>query len=552
MACEELRPYLRRELGWPLTELGRIRLHKGDIAGAEEALLAAHRAGWDPAARSRAGAAGPRRRGHRGRLHPRRARAPVAGALEGAATEHRPAARAAARGAGRDRDRGRRHRPGPIGRRRAGARRRPIREQGAGRRRRPRSRKGAARRRRRGGRGTVLRPKRCDSGTKSAPRTRRRSHASASPKPTAPAAASTGPTWSAKRPARSSTGSKPRRRWPHRRTSSTTTHRRAAGRERQRLSSRGRLLVGDLRRAHRPRARPQGHALPRAAPRRSRPGVPRARPRRRRDRQRRAGRQRPTAGLPRSALGDAGEMLDARAKDAYRRRLAEIDDDIEQARAIGDTERAAQADAERDFLVRELVARGRPGWSRSTSRIRVRARPSRRDPRGPPGDQPGSASTIPSSASTSTAPSAPARIAPTIPTPAPRRLEALSLIQRSAGSRLPARAGTVGSWATCRHERRFEELDRRPTPMGEISLRRRLEPTLHVDVYEVEARRRVPHVEPVHRGRDRAGPARSGRRSPATDLDVVVGGLGLGLHRPGRARGPAGRARCTSSRRWPR
>ena len=48
VACQELRPYLRRELGWPLNELGRIRLHKGDIAGAEEALLAAHRAGWDP------------------------------------------------------------------------------------------------------------------------------------------------------------------------------------------------------------------------------------------------------------------------------------------------------------------------------------------------------------------------------------------------------------------------------------------------------------------------------------------------------------------------
>lgn len=48
VACEELRPYLRRELGWPLAELGRIRLHRGDIAGAEEALMAAHRAGWDP------------------------------------------------------------------------------------------------------------------------------------------------------------------------------------------------------------------------------------------------------------------------------------------------------------------------------------------------------------------------------------------------------------------------------------------------------------------------------------------------------------------------
>ena len=47
-ACEELRPYLRRELGWPLTELGRIRLRKGDLDGAEQALLAAHEAGWDP------------------------------------------------------------------------------------------------------------------------------------------------------------------------------------------------------------------------------------------------------------------------------------------------------------------------------------------------------------------------------------------------------------------------------------------------------------------------------------------------------------------------
>src|SRR5215218_5379971 len=48
MACEELRPHLRRELGWPLSELGRIRLHRGNVAGAEDALLAAHRAGWDP------------------------------------------------------------------------------------------------------------------------------------------------------------------------------------------------------------------------------------------------------------------------------------------------------------------------------------------------------------------------------------------------------------------------------------------------------------------------------------------------------------------------
>jgi tetratricopeptide (TPR) repeat protein len=47
-ACGELRSHLGRELGWPLSELGRIRLHRGDVTGAERALLASHHAGWDP------------------------------------------------------------------------------------------------------------------------------------------------------------------------------------------------------------------------------------------------------------------------------------------------------------------------------------------------------------------------------------------------------------------------------------------------------------------------------------------------------------------------
>jgi tetratricopeptide (TPR) repeat protein len=46
-ACDELRPYLRLEFGWPLTELGRIRLRRGDPVGAREALTAAREVGWD-------------------------------------------------------------------------------------------------------------------------------------------------------------------------------------------------------------------------------------------------------------------------------------------------------------------------------------------------------------------------------------------------------------------------------------------------------------------------------------------------------------------------
>ena len=82
-----------------------------------------------------------------------------------------------------------------------------------------------------------------------------------------------------------------------------------------------------------------------------------------------------TADLPHSAIGDAGEILDAQAKDAYRRRLAEIDDDIEQARAVGDAERAAQADIERGFLVRELArAFGLSGRGRRAASASERAR----------------------------------------------------------------------------------------------------------------------------------------------------------------------------------
>ncbi|WP_277452135.1 hypothetical protein [Janibacter sp. DB-40] len=47
-ACAELRPWMRREFGWPLTELGTIRLRRGDVSGAMEAFDAAEHHGWAP------------------------------------------------------------------------------------------------------------------------------------------------------------------------------------------------------------------------------------------------------------------------------------------------------------------------------------------------------------------------------------------------------------------------------------------------------------------------------------------------------------------------
>jgi spermidine synthase len=75
---------------------------------------------------------------------------------------------------------------------------------------------------------------------------------------------------------------------------------------------------------------------------------------------------------------------------------------------------------------------------------------------------------------------------------------------------------------------RFEELDWSETRMGVISLRRRIEPSLKVDVYEVKLGDEflmsslftVAEVELARLGLAQA--------VVDTDLDVVVGGLGLG------------------------
>jgi spermidine synthase len=74
---------------------------------------------------------------------------------------------------------------------------------------------------------------------------------------------------------------------------------------------------------------------------------------------------------------------------------------------------------------------------------------------------------------------------------------------------------------------RFEELAWRATPIGEISLRRRRDPQLHVDVYEVKVGDEFLMSSLFTVAEEEL--ARLGLAAlPGDDLDVVVGGLGLG------------------------
>jgi len=73
----------------------------------------------------------------------------------------------------------------------------------------------------------------------------------------------------------------------------------------------------------------------------------------------------------------------------------------------------------------------------------------------------------------------------------------------------------------------FEELDFRPTPMGVLTLRRRRRPMSDVDVYEIKLGDEFLMSSQFTRAEielARLGLALTGRG----DLDVVVGGLGLG------------------------
>jgi hypothetical protein len=74
-------------------------------------------------------------------------------------------------------------------------------------------------------------------------------------------------------------------------------------------------------------------------------------------------------------LGDAGPLLDATAKAAYRARLTELGAELEAAEGGNDPARAARACAERDFLVAELArAVGLGGRDRRAASHAERAR----------------------------------------------------------------------------------------------------------------------------------------------------------------------------------
>ena len=75
--------------------------------------------------------------------------------------------------------------------------------------------------------------------------------------------------------------------------------------------------------------------------------------------------------------------------------------------------------------------------------------------------------------------------------------------------------------------RLFEELDRQATSMGDISVRRRLDPVLQADVYEVKLG--DEHLmSNVFTAAEIALADLALDAVDGTDLDVVVGGLGLG------------------------
>ena len=375
MACEELRPHLRRELGWPLNELGRIRLHKGDVAGAEDALLIAHRAGWDPQpglalVRLAQGdvltaAASVRDALERPLRLPSKERPPNTDLQRAPLLEAQVEIEIAAGDISRARSaadelelvaarfdskaflasaalaRGRvrlAHGDAPGAEQSLSEAVRLWNEVGA-----PYE---AARAR------MSLAEAHAASGSEHRAVLERQAARTilekiqATPSMPPPIHVQNYELLDEKPVANVNVFRREGDYW-----SVIFDGHTAHVRDLKGMRYLGRLLAEPGR---------EFHVLDLAAAETGR-GTP-------------AGRGH-AGDLPRSAFGDAGEILDARAKEAYRRRLAEIDEDIEQARASGDAERAAQADAERGFLVRELArAFGLTGRGRRAASASERAR----------------------------------------------------------------------------------------------------------------------------------------------------------------------------------
>jgi len=80
------------------------------------------------------------------------------------------------------------------------------------------------------------------------------------------------------------------------------------------------------------------------------------------------------AGLSHGGAG-GNEVLDDRAREAYRARLVDLQEDLDEAEASNDPERAARARAEMDLLTTELAsAYGLGGRARGAGSATERAR----------------------------------------------------------------------------------------------------------------------------------------------------------------------------------
>lgn len=74
-------------------------------------------------------------------------------------------------------------------------------------------------------------------------------------------------------------------------------------------------------------------------------------------------------------LGDAGDVLDAAAKAAYKRRLDDLQEEIEEAQAFNDPERAERLEDEKNALIQQLAgAVGLGGRDRKAASVAERAR----------------------------------------------------------------------------------------------------------------------------------------------------------------------------------